>query len=178
MELEELGDDHYTLVARRFLAWTYEELGDVQRYRELTEQNLEFARALGNKRMEARALGALGMLALGEGRTEDAVSLLRGSFRIDHELGFSIYVAIDLVRFAAVFVARGEADTAARLLARADALREELGFALESWAVDERKRVLAAIPSTLDAASFAQAQEQGRMLTIEEAVALALEPAG
>jgi predicted ATPase/class 3 adenylate cyclase len=175
-EFEALGDKHYTLNARRFLAWMNAELGDIERFRELTEQNLELARAHGNKRIEARALGALCMLALDEGRPDDARVLLEESFRIDRELGFSIFVAIDLVRFAAISLARGDGGTAARLIARADALREELGVALELWAANERERTLASVRSALEEAAFAQAWEEGRRLSLDEAVALALSP--
>ncbi|MBA3787780.1 MAG: adenylate/guanylate cyclase domain-containing protein, partial [Actinobacteria bacterium] len=100
-EFSALGDDHYTLVARRLLAWTHEELGDVDRYRELTEQNLSLARSLGNKRIEARALGALAMLALDEGRSRDALAMMADSYRIDRDMGNLMFVVVDLTRFAA-----------------------------------------------------------------------------
>jgi hypothetical protein len=151
-----------------------EELGDLERYRELTEENLELARSLGNRRIEARALGALAMLALDEGRLADAEELMTASFRIDRELGFSMFVAIDLVRFAAIHTARGRAAAGARLLGRSDALREEIGFAEESWAAEERERTVAAIRSALDEATFLDARERGRALTLDEAAALAL----
>jgi hypothetical protein len=153
----------------------YEELGDIERYRELTEENLALARSLGNKRIEARALGALAMVALDEGRLEDALAMMSASYRIDRELGFSIFVAIDLVRFAAILAAGGRAAEAARLLARADALREEIGFTEESWAAEERERTCAAVVSALDEAAFSDEWERGRELTLDEAVALALD---
>jgi tetratricopeptide (TPR) repeat protein len=173
-ELEAVGEDHWALAARRTLAWAHEQLGDLERFRELTEEYLERARSLGNKRVEARALGALGTLALEEGRTEEALELITGSFRIDRELGFSIFIAIDLVRFAAIFLEKDQPAVAARLLARADLLREEVGFALESWAVQERDQALAAAKAALDESEFAQAWEEGRRLSLDEAVALAV----
>ena len=174
-EFSALGDDHYTLVARRLLAWTHEELGDVDRYRELTEQNLSLARSLGNKRIEARALGALAMLALDEGRSRDALAMMTDSYRIDRDMGNLMFVVVDLTRFAAILTAHGRAAAAARLLFRADALREEIGFALESWAAEEREETFAAVESALDETAMAEALERGQILTVDEAVALALD---
>jgi len=174
-EFSALGDDHYTLVARRLLAWTHEELGDVDRYRELTEQNLSLARSLGNKRIEARALGALAMLALDEGRSRDALAMMTDSYRIDRDMGNLMFVVVDLTRFAAILTAHGRAAAAARLLFRADALREEIGFALESWAAEEREETFAAVESALDEAAFAEAWEEGKTLAVDEAVTLAID---
>ena len=175
-EFQALGDAHETLAARRFLAWMCEELGDLARYRELTEQNLELARMQGDKRIEARSLGGLGMLAVAEGRLDDAAALLAGSFRIDRDLGFTIFVAVDLVRFAALHVARGAPSIAARLLARADALRDEFGFSLEAWAEEERRDTLAAVHAAFDEAEFERAWDEGRRLSLDEAIALAVAP--
>jgi hypothetical protein len=64
--------------------------------------------------------------------------------------------------------------TAARLLSRGEALREKIGAGLESWAVEMNGRTLTAIRLQLDEAAFTEAWEQGRALTVDEAVALAL----
>jgi predicted ATPase/class 3 adenylate cyclase len=172
-ELEGL-DDFYALVARRTVAWANEMLGDVDRYRELTEENLARSRALGYKRMEARALGGLATEALREGRLEDARAMFEESFRIDLDMGFSMMVAVDLVRLAAVSTAEGDPETAARLLARANALREEVGYSEELWMTEEREQGLASARSTLDDATFASAWDQGRRMTLADAVGLAL----
>jgi predicted ATPase len=171
---DELGDDFHALSARRGLTWMHEELGDFERARELTEQNLGLARSLGNRRIEARALGALSTIALGEGRIDDALALLTDSYTIDRELGFSIFVGIDLIRFAAILTAYGRAADGARLVARADTLREESGFILESWATEEREATIGNIRAALDETAFTEAYEEGRSLTVDEAVALAL----
>jgi predicted ATPase/class 3 adenylate cyclase len=173
-ELETL-DQHYALIARRTLAWAHEELGDVDRYRELTEENLALARERGHKRIEARSLGGLATVALGEGRLEDARALFEESLRIDREVGNAVFVAVDLVRFAALVHAGGEPDAAAQLLARADALRAEIGFAEESWMTEERERTLIAVRSALDQPTLARAWDEGLSLTLDEAVALAVD---
>jgi hypothetical protein len=149
-------------------------LGDVDRYRELTEENLARSRALGYKRMEARALGGLATEALRDGRLEDARAMFEESFRIDLDMGFSMMVAVDLVRLAAVSTAEGDPETAARLLARANALREEVGYSEELWMTEEREQGLASVRSTLHDATFASAWDQGLRMTLDDAVGLAL----
>jgi predicted ATPase/class 3 adenylate cyclase len=173
-EFDRLGDDHHRLAARRGLAWMHEELGDLERYRELTEENLRLARSLGDKRIEARALGALAMLALEEGQVSDARAMLEGAYRIDRDLGNLVFVGVDLARFAAIRTHEGKAQEAARLLARAAALHEEIGWTPESWAAEEFQEARASVRAQLDEAAFAEAWARGRSLTLDQAVALAL----
>lgn len=172
-----LGDEHSAMQATWLLAWTCSELGDGERSRALTEENLRRARAMGNARMEARSLGALAMLAVDERRVEDALAMLKDAYRINRDIGDRVWIALDLCRFARALAAAGSAGTAARLLSKGEALREEIGATLESWAVMEAKlrETLAAVRTQLDEAAFAEAWEQGRSLTVDEAVALALD---
>jgi non-specific serine/threonine protein kinase len=71
----DVGDQNTILWATRTLAWTYEELGDRERARALHEENLGRARVLGNEQLEATLLGALSMIAVDEGRVEEALSM-------------------------------------------------------------------------------------------------------
>jgi predicted ATPase/class 3 adenylate cyclase len=174
-EFDRLGDDFHRLTARRGLSWMYEELGDSERAHDLTEENLRLARSLGNKRIEARSLGALAMYALDQGRLRGAVAMMADSYRIDRDLGNVIFVAVDLARFAAIRAHEGKAQTAAQLLAKSEALHEEVDWTPESWVTEERDKTRGVIRTQLDEAAFAESWEQGRTLTLDEAVALALE---
>jgi predicted ATPase/class 3 adenylate cyclase len=174
-EFDRLGDDFHRLTARRGLAWMHEELGDRERFLELTEENLRLARSLGNKRIEARALGALAMYALDEGRLRDAVGMMADSYSIDRDLGNVVFVAVDLARFAAIRAHEGKAETAAQLLAKSEAMHEEIAWSPESWVMEESDKTRRVIRTQLDEPVFAGCWEQGRRLTLDEAVALALE---
>jgi predicted ATPase/class 3 adenylate cyclase len=173
----ELGDAHYALLATRALAWMCSELGEDERFRLLHEDNLRRARALGNGRMAARSLASLSGIALREGRVRDALSMLKEAYRLDRDGGYIGEIALDLYDFAELLAAQGIAGTAARLLSRGEALREEIGEGLESWAAEMNEKTLTTIRAQLSAAAFDEAWEQGRALTIGEAVALALEEA-
>jgi predicted ATPase len=173
-EFTELGDDFHALAARRGLAWTYEELGEMERYRALTEENLEHARATGNRRIEARALGALAMIAAAEGRLDDARDLQAEAYRIDRRIGNPVFLAVDLSRFAAICARKKGGVAAARLLARAHALQEETGHSLESWMVEEYEEALALTRECVDEREFQEAWRHGRTMPVDDAVEDAL----
>ncbi|MBM2822286.1 MAG: Adenylate/guanylate cyclase protein [Thermoleophilia bacterium] len=174
--LRELGDWDMAIRANRTRAWTYEELGDNARFWALTEENLEHARAHGHRRIEARSLGALADRAANEGRFGDAHALQSQSCRIDLELGNLPFLSVDLIRFALIAARMGRPELAAQLLSRATALRDEIGYALESWMTFETEEALAAVHTLLDDSAFDKAWDAGAKLSLDEAVALALDP--
>jgi len=170
----ELGDEHYTLLATDNLAWICKELGDRERARTLHEDVVRRARATANERMEASALGGLASIICDEGRVKDALAMLNESLRIWYALGERHMVARDLLRFARVLALEGRAGTAARLLSSSEALHEEIGVR-EAWLPADIQGTLTTIRTQLDEAALAEAWNQGRALTVDEAVALALD---
>jgi hypothetical protein len=148
-------------------------LGDRERGQALHEDNLRRARALGNEHIETSTFGALAMIAVDQGRVDDALSMLKESHRIHRDLGDPIGIVRDLSRVARVLAAVGRAETAARLLSGSMALYEELGASLRPWLAEMNEETLATIRAQLDEAAFSGAWEQGRALTADEAVALA-----
>jgi tetratricopeptide (TPR) repeat protein len=169
----ELGDEHSALLASRNLARSYHRLGNHQRALALYQDNLRRARATSNDRMEASALGQLAEFALDEGRVGDAASMLQASLRIHSRLGDVLDTTVDLCTYAAVLVRQGRALTATRLLSSLAALEDQVG-GRSTYVKELRDEVLPTIRSQLDEAAFADAWEQGRKLTLAEAVTLAL----
>jgi predicted ATPase len=172
--LLETGDEHLALWTTRTLAWSYHNAGDLERARAVHEDNLRQARSLENERVAAAILGSLAMIAVREGRIEDAFSLLRESLPTWRDFGDRLEIAIDLGHAAHALAFAGRAGPAARLLSCSEAFLEEIGGA-ESWVVRMNEDTLAAIRTKLDEAALAEAWEQGRTLTLDKAVALALE---
>ena len=101
--------------------------------------------------------------------------MLRESTRIYRELGERLDLAMNLCRAARAAAALGSAETAARILAGAEILREEIGAGWAYWVVEMNDVTLGDIRARLDEAAFAEAWEQGGRLTVDEAVALALD---
>jgi tetratricopeptide (TPR) repeat protein len=170
------GDELGALFASRLVAWTCSELGERERAWELYEHNLNWARALGNKPLEAQTLGAVASMALEQGRADDAISLMQDVLRIDRELGVRFQTSIDLTRFARVLAfAGGAAEEATRLLSCADARREEIGAGTPPrYLVILNDEAIAAIRERLEEAAFSEAWQQGRMFSLDDAVAIAL----
>jgi predicted ATPase/class 3 adenylate cyclase len=169
-----LGDDHYILLSSFNLAWMCGELGDLDRERALHEDNLDRARATSNRRMEALSLSNLARFARNDGRIQDALSMLHEAYRIHRDLGEPVEIADTLSRFASTLAFAGSAEAAARLLSCSEALREESGVR-RSWVAQRNEETLTTLRSQLDEAGVAEAWEQGRKLTVDEAVALAID---
>jgi predicted ATPase/DNA-binding SARP family transcriptional activator len=169
----ELDDEHSALLVSRGLVATYEALGDRPRARALSEDNLRRARETHNERIEASTLGVLATIALEEGRVSEAASMLKTSLRIHDRLGDSLDTAVDLARFSVVLARQGKGLTAARLLASLGAAGDDIGF--RRAAVEELgHEALAIARERVDEAALHEASEEGRTLTVPEAVALAL----
>ncbi|MBA3366851.1 MAG: hypothetical protein H0U03_13885 [Actinobacteria bacterium] len=171
---DELGDEHYTLLARRSLAWAHEGLGDLEGARALHEDNLPRARALRNEFIVASTLGALATTAIDEGRVRDAVPMLEESHRLYRELGDPLDTAVNLCRFARALACEGKAGPAAQLVSSYEALCEQIGANVQ-WAAEMNEGTLATVRTELDEAEVDGAWGQGQTLTADEAVRLALD---
>ncbi len=170
----ELGDENYALLASRVLTGTYYDLGDRERARELHEDNLRQARTQGNQELQADLTGTLAEYALEEGRVQDALPMLKDCLRICSDLGNPLEIAMALRRSAWGLALTRRAATAARLLSCSEAVRLEMGFK-RLWFGELKEEELNRIHVQLDEAAFSDAWEAGRKLSLEEAVALALE---
>jgi predicted ATPase/class 3 adenylate cyclase len=170
----ELGDAYWTLFATRMVAWMLYELGDQKGARELHEANLERIRGAGYRGLEATTVGALASYAAEDGRVEDALALSAETLRLYLELGDRNGVAHQLCRCAGALATAGRAETATQLLACSEALHEELGTTMLPHLIVENEKTLAKIRAALDDAALAEARDQGRKLSADEAVATAL----
>lgn len=172
----ELGDEHGTLFATRPLAWAHFKLGDRERARALYEDNLRRARVLSDDFIVAHSLGTLAVIAAGENRVEDARSMLAEAHHIARELGNFGQTAVLLGCSARTLALAGRARTAVRLISCSEALYEAIGASARPFLADMNEETLATIRTQLDEAAFAEAWSQGRSLSADEAVALALDP--
>ena len=173
--LRELGDEHRALQATRGLAWCNLELGNVERAKAFYQELLEGARVAGDRNMEARALATFAVFASDEGRHEDALVLLQDAYRIDHEFGDPSETATDLIGFARALALADRPRTAVQLLSCAEARRDELAMVLPSYVIEYRDLAETRARAQLDDAAFAEAWEEGRKLSADEAVALAID---
>src|SRR6266540_1561789 len=170
----ELGDEHFVGIATDLLALAYYKLGDPTRALALCEENLRRARATGNARLEAKALGATGFYIVDEGRVDEALPVVIESTRIFRDLD-SDYdeVALNLSSFARAAAMTGSPKTAMQLLAAVSALMEEIGAVHPVYMTDLNEATQTLIRTRIDEATCAVAWEEGLTLSVDDAVALA-----
>jgi len=162
------------------IAWSLGNLGllaadmnDHGRAMALHEEGLALYRQLGDKWGIAWSLGNLGSAARqdDEGRSR---RLQQEGLALAREIGARDLLAIGLREISATVSALGAPLQAARLGGAAEKLREALGQPLTPAERGDHDRAVAATRAALGEAAFAAAWAEGRVLPLEEAVALAL----
>jgi tetratricopeptide (TPR) repeat protein len=171
---DELGDDDYAELTRRMLTGTYYDLGDKGRARALHEESLRRARSSDNVELIADLAGTLAEYALEDGLVADALPLLKESLLANRRLGNPLEAGLAVRRAAWTLALAGKAETAARLLSCSEVARQESGFK-RSWFGEVKAEELDRIRSQLDEDAFVEAWEQGRKMTPDQAIALALD---
>ena len=172
----EIGDHHYEGVATLNLAYCLRELGETEAAGLVAREGLEAARLAGNRRNEAGFLDeiAIELLDFHEDPGE-AVSHLRQGLAIWWDERDMFSVGRNLYRLARANATLGNAARGAPLLAAATRMYEEMN-AGEAWFWEWVEKTKGMLREQLDEERFAALWQEGRAMTIEEAVALALEP--
>jgi predicted ATPase len=172
----ELGDDHYALIAAAGIAWAAGQLGDPERSRRGHEEVLREARSVGDWAIAASQLEQLAQFAHDGRRIDVALSMLAEALRIKRGLDMPELIVESLCRFAYTLAMGGRAEVAALLLAANQELREVIGGGF-AWVAENNNETLAKLRTQLDELTLEEALAQGRKLTPDEAVAIALDAA-
>ena len=146
-----------------------------QRATQLVEESLELRRQLGNKWGIGVSLGILGWVAMREGNWERAMARLGESLEVRREIGDQSGSAWCLERLAEVALAQGQAEKAVRLFGAGAALRASIRSVIDPVDQPEYESKIASLRAELGKERFAAVWDEGRALTLEQAVAYALE---
>jgi tetratricopeptide (TPR) repeat protein len=150
--------------------------GDEDTARSRYEEALALYRENSDTHNIAGSLGNLAELARTQGRIEEAKALTHEALGLAHGLGDKEIIIGCLEDFGEQAASEGQADRAARLLGASEALREDTGhapqFQQRPWA-----RIMALLDAEFDPEHLAAARAEGHAMTLDEAVAYALEPA-
>ena len=171
----ELDAEHDVQLVLFNLSWACDELGDEQRARDLAEEFLQRARASGNRRNLAFALDLLSHCARDDGRLDEALEAALEGLRIRCDEGDVQHQLDGLSRVASIHARADRMEEAARLLSSSVHLHEEFGMLVPLYQEKRNEETLHILHEQLDEAAFDEAWEQGKKLTLDEAVALALD---
>jgi tetratricopeptide (TPR) repeat protein len=171
---EALGDEVQALFSRLLTAWMLEELGDREASRVMHEENLDRARSLGSKHLEANTLDSLSTQAVEEGRAEEAIQMILDAYRLHSELGDVYRISQTGSRLANAVAATGRLELAASLLSWSIEVRRDIGTS-NPWLTELNERTMDRCRTGLDESVFIRAWERGKKLTADDAVAMTVE---
>jgi predicted ATPase/DNA-binding winged helix-turn-helix (wHTH) protein/Tfp pilus assembly protein PilF len=175
---QELGDRRGIGIVLHNLGTVVYSQGDIQGARELLERSLAIRREVGDRPGTATSLNNLAEVTRTQGDISSARVLYQEGLTISRDVGDKRQIAYALEGFAAMAADLGNCLRAACLWGAAARLREEIGLPLpikERSRFDER---IATSRATAGGAAFDHAWQQGRALTLEQAIELALERTG
>jgi non-specific serine/threonine protein kinase len=152
--------------------------GDIEAARPLFEESLALYAQLQDKRGEAWGLHSLAMIARQSDDLEAGRVLEGQSLTLRCGLGDPQGIASCLVGSAEQARAEGQPERAARLLGATEAASSAIGYVLTRHEQALYEREVAAVRVALGEARFEAERAAGQSLTVEQAVAEALGPAG
>ena len=155
-------------------AWSLLSLGTVARHQGAREQaaallreSRSLAERIGFREGIAWSLEQLGLLAADRGDPA-AAALLRSSLEIHHDLRDRWRTCSVLEDLAALALAQGNAQQAARLLAAAEAMRVTIGTVIAPCESAQHTATLTGARAALGDEAFAAAWQQGLQAQIED----------
>jgi ATP/maltotriose-dependent transcriptional regulator MalT len=171
----ELGDKQSIATTLNGLGMMAVREGEYKAARAYSEECLELFRELGDRGGEARALYDMAQVVAEEGDYNTARSLLSEGLRIRYQQGTKRGVADSMRALAVVEKEQADPGRLVRLLAASEALSLALGVPISERERQRYEPWLERARTMLGPEEFDAAWGEGKALTIEKAVALALE---
>ncbi len=168
------------------LLWAYAlvllEFGMVAKYKgdfALSRDNfrkiLPLFREMGDIHRATMIQSEFGHMDRYEGHLDQAEQVYRETILVWKKIGHRAAVANQLEFFAFIAIAHKEDKRAARLLGAAEALREKINIQMSPFERVEYDQQVSGLRSRMPETAFSTLWAQGRLLPMEQAVALALE---
>jgi predicted ATPase/DNA-binding SARP family transcriptional activator/Tfp pilus assembly protein PilF len=148
---------------------------EFERATQLLAEALAVQRDLGDRWGVPRALVSLGVAALGRGDDGAAERFFEQGLRLQLEVDDRPGIAASLEQIAALRAQRHDVEAAACLFGAAGILREMVGTHPMHLAGHRTDEMLAGVKAGLDPDVFADAWSRGRSMTLDAAVAYALD---
>ena len=145
--------------------------GETERALMAYEECLQLVRETGELRRESMILSNLGIIATNQNDIKQAYPLFMESFIKALKLGYDTHLIISLISsLAGVMGASGDLKKAILLFGASEALLEPMGVQLQPGDQLEYDRDLAFVHSQLEASTFDAWWDEGRKMSLEEAI--------
>ena len=144
--------------------------------REKLKLAMDAMQEIGSKRTIAMIKSEFAHALRYEGNYSQAVSAYQETLREWQRMGHRAAVAHQLESIAFITKALEQTERSARLLGAAEALRERIEIDMTSQEREEYDKEVADLKSTMDEKEFASLWADGRAMTVEQALEVALEP--
>jgi len=168
---KKIVDRGYFKIAKSIIALEH---GDYEQARTLLQEVLVHSEKSGNRFDYLWAQVRSGHLALCEGNIREARKVFAETAQEFQKNKATIGVVFTLEGMARIIVAIGNPKNATRLIGWADATRKEINDTRPRLEQRDVDKVIAACISKLGEVAFAEAYDEGQVMTLDEAVALAL----
>jgi predicted ATPase/class 3 adenylate cyclase/DNA-binding XRE family transcriptional regulator len=171
---QKIGDEWGNAHSLTCLGHVSEVKGDLKTAVSLREQALELFRKLGDRYFESATLNFLGIIQAMQGNVERGMAELQESLRLAQQCDSSYEIAMNLWSFAEVSQMEGNQPRAVHLYLAAKNAYDSIG----AWQKSNEAKfenTLAACRAALSESEFAKAEAQGHAMTMEQAIAYALE---
>jgi tetratricopeptide (TPR) repeat protein len=149
-------------------------LGDFERAHTLLQKVLVYAEKLGNRFEYLWAKARTGHLALRQQKFREARDVFTETAQEFQKNEETMGVVYTLEGLAGLFIAIGNPKNAAQLIGLSDAMRKATNDPRPLLEQSDVDKVIAACLSKMGEVAFAEAYDEGQVMTIDEAVALAL----
>jgi predicted ATPase/DNA-binding CsgD family transcriptional regulator len=171
----ELGDKSGIVLVLGSLANVAYGQGDYTGAHVLIEESLALHREIGNKSGIEPCLDLLGVMAYEKGDYAGARTLYEECLALGRELGDKNNIAVSLAGLGGVAVGVGQVERGARLLGVVEGLLGSMGAVLGREHLLPYERAVAAARSLLGEEAFERAWQQGRGMSMEQAIVYAIQ---
>jgi predicted ATPase len=175
---QELGDPWSIAQTLGNFASLAMQQGDDVNAKKYSEESLALFQRTGDPRSIARQLMELGDFARREGDFVRATTLLTQALSQLWQIRDQWSLTFVLDNLASLANAQGNPERSARLFGAAEYLREAIGMPLQALDRAEYEQNVGSVRKNLDEMTFAKAWAEGRIMTLEQVFAYALENHG
>jgi predicted ATPase/class 3 adenylate cyclase len=149
--------------------------GDYNFTRESFANILPLFREMGDIQRVTMIQSELGHMDRYEGKLDQAEQIYRGTILEFQKIGHRAAVANQLESLAFISHAHGNCECAVQLLGAAEALRENINIAMSQYERSEYDNQVSELRSSMDEKVFSNLWSEGRRMTMDQAVQLALD---